>query len=648
MNARLLLIEDSSDDATLVVEALRDHGFEPDWVRVETREALRAMLSERQWDAVLCDYNMPGMTAEEAVKIVREHDQNLPFILVSGTVDASVAVGMMRQGMHEYVMKDDLERLGPAAEREIRDSIHRRNEAIARTELFELQSRFGNTFEQSSVGFAHLDRHGRFVWLNGYLAELLGYDREELLGIAYEKFIFQEDWPEVQKRQDQIVNGSIGEYRIEKRYRRKDGTPIWVMLTLTAIRQEEGVPAYLSAVVQDITSRIVAEQALERREREYRSLVETMSEGLLNLDLEGRLLFANQRFCAMTGYELSELEGKNMVDFFIDPEEQSSVKEKVAVALRGEPSGFQARIHHRDGHEIWIEVSTVPRVNREGEVIGRLSVVSDVTGRRQSEQEQQRLRTQIEELNRIESLGKLAGNMAHEFNNVLMGIQPFTEVIRRLSPGNEKIDQAAQFIFDAVQRGQRVSQEILRFARPAPPERTEMDVDDLLDRVAKVGGGIVGSSHRLLIEAMDQRLRFTIDREQLIQVFTNLMINARDAMEPGGTITIRTECDPAGAKYPFGVVDHPERFVHITFSDTGPGIPPEIGNRIFEPMFTTKRTGTGLGLAIAHQIVTTHEGFIFLDSEIGTGTTFHLFLPLTVGHDVQGEDRMVSSAGSDR
>lgn len=752
MNLRLLLIGDPHEDVTLIVESLREYGLELICERVAASECLRAMLHDRQWDAVLCNYDTPRITAETALEIVRSHDEDLPFILVSGAVSAPLALEMMRQGMHEYVTMDELERLGPAIEREIRQSRHRRSEKIAKAELFELQQRFRDTFEQSSVGFAHLDSSARVIWTNRHLAEMLGYDREELVGLPCDRLTWPEDWPEEQQRQRDLLEGKMDEYRVQKRYRRRDGSPIWSLLTLTAIRAENGALAYLSAVVQDITeqknaeelvrrnenfvrsvldslpfqvavvdregvirqvnstwdeaarngelaspesvgvgtpyldvcpdelreqllkviegdsppigveysshlsererwflmsaaplewsdggavishvditSRVLTEQALERREREYRSIVETMGEGLLSLDLEGRLLFANRRFCEISGYDISELRGRNIVDLLVGAAEQSAVSKQVAKALGGASFAFRTKIRSKDGSERWVDVSTVHRYDSDGRIVGRLSVVSDITEKRASEQEQERLRRQIDELNRIESLGKLAGNMAHEFNNVLMGIHPFTEVIQRLSEGNQKIEQATQFVSDAVQRGRRVSQEVLRFARPTPLERSELAIEHILGQVEQLGRGIVGKDHSLAVEPPAEPWTVSVDREQILQVFTNLMINACDAMSSGGAVTISATRDGSDSRYGFGVVDQPDRYVRLVVSDTGCGMTPDESQKIFEPMYTTKRTGTGLGLAIVHHIMTAHEGYIFVDSRPGEGTSFHLFLPL--------------------
>ncbi|MBW3563663.1 MAG: PAS domain S-box protein [Acidobacteria bacterium] len=293
MKVRILILEDEIDDLTLILESLRDYGFDPEWDRVETAEGLRSMLPERQWEAVLCDYNMPKVTAEEAIRIVKEFDSNLPFILVSGTVHASVAVQMMRQGMHEYVMKDELERLGPALEREIRDATHRRSERVAKAELFELQNRFRDTFEQSSVGIAHLDRESRVIWINRQLAELLGYDRDEIVGLPCERFTWPEDWPEEQARQKALLAGEMREYRVEKRYRRRDGTPIWTFLTLTAIRTEDGQLSYLSAVVQDITDRKRAEERVRTSEMFTRAILDSLPFQVAVVDQEGIIRHIN-------------------------------------------------------------------------------------------------------------------------------------------------------------------------------------------------------------------------------------------------------------------------------------------------------------------------------------------------------------------
>ncbi len=274
-------------------------------------------------------------------------------------------------------------------------------------------------------------------------------------------------------------------------------------------------------------------------------------------------------------------------------------------------------------------------------MIGRLSVVSDITEKRTAAQEQERLRKQIEELNRIESLGKLAGTMAHEFNNVLMGVQPFTEVIRRSAPENQKVQQATQFVVDAVQRGRRISQEILRYSRPTPPERTDVPAAEFVRKLEEFGKGIVRDKHHLLVEPCEAKGSIRIDREQFLQVFTNLMLNACDAMETDGSIEIGATVDESSTHYDFGVVSQPESYLHIAVRDTGVGMPPETAQKIFEPMFTTKRTGTGLGLAIVHQIVTAHGGLIFVETTPGKGSTFHLFLPLT-----NTEERQPTEAAS--
>ncbi|MBW3671228.1 MAG: PAS domain S-box protein, partial [Acidobacteria bacterium] len=400
----------------------------------------------------------------------------------------------------------------------------------------------------------------------------------------------------------------------------------WFLMKAAPLSWSDG-GAVISHV--DITSRVLTERALERREREYRSIVETMGEGLLSLDLEGRLVFANRRFCEISGYSISELRGRNTIDLLVDSAEQPAANKQVQKTLRGASTVFRTKISRKDGSERWVDVSTVPRYDSDGRIVGRLSVVSDITEKRAGEQEQERLRRQIEELNRIESLGKLAGNMAHEFNNVLMGIHPFTEVIRRLSGGNQKIQQATQFVTDAVQRGRRVSQEVLRFARPTPLERTDVEIALILRQVEQMGGGIVANAHSLAVEPSAEPWTVSVDREQILQVFTNLMINACDAMSSGGTITISVTRDRSDSRYGFGVVDQPGHYVHLVVSDTGCGMTPDQSQKIFEPMFTTKRTGTGLGLAIVHQIMTAHEGYIFVDSRPGEGTSFHLFLPLS-------------------
>jgi CheY-like chemotaxis protein len=206
-----------------------------------------------------------------------------------------------------------------------------------------------------------------------------------------------------------------------------------------------------------------------------------------------------------------------------------------------------------------------------------------------------------------------------------MGIAPFVDLIRR---DPKRAETAVDQIARSVARGKRITHDILRFTQPAEPNRSVFDAGSWLQTVALEARSILSSTHEVDVHSREPRIAVDADENQIHQIVMNLLLNARDAMPGGGRITMAVRREPAGAQFPFGIVEAPERFAHFIVRDTGCGIGQETLSHIFEPLYTTKRSGTGLGLAVTHQVVQRHGGEIFVESEVGLGTTFHIFLPL--------------------
>ena len=224
----------------------------------------------------------------------------------------------------------------------------------------------------------------------------------------------------------------------------------------------------------------------------------------------------------------------------------------------------------------------------------------------------------------MSSLGRVAASIAHEFNNVLMGIQPNLEVIRR--KGGEDLRGSIEYILQSVRRGKRVTDEILRFTRPAAPGLQTVSVADFLDKWATENRSVLGSHVTLQLD-VEPDLHMNVDPSQIGQVFTNLALNARDALDgDGGTLTISASLATSFGSFSFGVVKTPDRYVHFRVTDNGCGMTRDQLAHVFEPLFTTKTKGTGLGLAVSYQLVLQHEGYMFVESEVGQGSTFHVFV----------------------
>lgn len=228
---------------------------------------------------------------------------------------------------------------------------------------------------------------------------------------------------------------------------------------------------------------------------------------------------------------------------------------------------------------------------------------------------------QLEQANRVSGLGRVAATIAHEFNNVLMGIQPFAEVIGRKSGGDEKIRRAAEQILGSITRGKRVTQGILRFTQPDEPDMHPIVLCDWLRQLEPEILALIGPHVELVTELPDQTLVILGDSAQLQQVLTNLVLNAREAMSGRGRMHIYVETGKAA------VPASPAGTLAIIVRDNGSGMTSEVLEQIFEPMFTTKRSGTGLGLAIGQQIISRHGGELTVESTVGEGSLFRIRLP---------------------
>jgi two-component system cell cycle sensor histidine kinase/response regulator CckA len=490
---KLLLVEDNPDDARLIELEVRrlDRGVAMQ--RVDTARDLQRILLEDRWDVVIADYSLPGFSGLDALRIVREHDPDVPFILVSGTAGEEQAVEAMRRGAHDYLMKSSLTRLVPALRRELHEARVRRERAAAEDDLRRSEERFRALIENGSDIISMMSRDGRNIYVSPSAQRLLGYTPEEMCAMNPFEIIHPEDRPRI-----------------------------------------------LSVFVQE-------------------------------------------------------------------------------VAKTGSTATKEYRMQHKDGSWRWIE-----SIGRN--LLDHPSVRAVVISSRDTT-ERKLLQEQLAQSERLSGLGRLAATVAHEFNNVLMGILPFGEIIRRAAPDVPRIATAATSILSSVARGRRITQDILRFTQPAVPSIEPLDGKKWLENVTSDLNHMLGDRHTVKLTLSEKELPLFADAQQLTQVVTNVVVNARDAMPEGGTVRLGAVRVHGARVFPFGVIADDNEYVHLQIADEGEGMTSKQIAHIFEPLFTTKKNGTGLGLAVAEQIIKKHDGHIFVESQQGHGTTFHLFIP---------------------
>jgi PAS domain S-box-containing protein len=362
----------------------------------------------------------------------------------------------------------------------------------------------------------------------------------------------------------------------------------------------------------DRTEMRKSEKAVASSESWFRSLIEGSYDLVAAVDYDGYLIYTSPAAQQVLDYTPESLASRAVLDL-VHEEDRLLFEDRLRRTIAtNEPSVATVRFATRNNASRHLEVRFRPGCTPDGTPTIVLNCL-DVT-------ERLRLQREFDSAERLASLGRVASSIAHEFNNVLMGIQPHAELVLRKAPAAEA---HAKSILGSVDRGRRVTQDVLRFTRARTPEVVPLDVAAFLEKLRPELASLLREDIALVIEC-EPRLTLLADGEQLAQAITNLATNARDAMPRGGVLAVR-----ARRRVPEGSVRDPHRYADIAVHDTGLGISEEVKARMFEPLFTTKRGsgGTGLGLNVVYQIARAHGGTVSVESEIGSGATFHLLIP---------------------
>jgi PAS domain S-box-containing protein len=467
---------------------------------------------------------------------------------------------------------------------------------------------------------------GRMTSLNRAFETITGWTRSDWIGRELHALVHAGDHPAVRRAFAAVERGDAL-MPVPVRAFGRDGQLILFEVSF-APRIKDGETVEIFGFARDVTEKSLAEMERVRITRELQLLLESADEGIYTTDADGVTTLVNRAAARMLGYEPPELIGRRAHDVFHHhradgsrlPDDQCGT---MSVLWGGE--GIRVRhevFWSRAGKPIPVEYTAAP-IMEDGRIIGAVVTFNDVSERRNLER-------QLEQAKRMTSLGRLAATIAHEFNNVLMGVLPFVELIRREAGSNERLKTATAHIATSVARGRGITQEILRFTQPAELVVKPIVIREWWAHLHAEARSMLDSRYQLAFEVPEQDYRMLGDPAQLHQVFTNLFLNARDAMPKGGRLTLAAEVCGQEKAAAFDAHGMTESCIHFTVSDTGSGIPAEILPHIFDPLFTTKKGGTGLGLAVAHQVVKRHGGEISAKSVPGEGTSFHVFIPLTL------------------
>ncbi len=613
---RILMLEDVPTDALLIERELRRAKIEFISSCVDTEEGFLRELRAFHPEVVLSDFALPQFDALEALRLLKRERLDLPFILVTGSQSEEVAVSCIKEGADDYILKSSLKRLPSAMLSALRKKEIEREREQAQLALRRSEEHFRSLIENASDVITVLDADGIVRYESASLERVLGYKPDELIGQKIFDYIHEEDRPVIVEKFSRSMRmpGSIstGQYR----FRHRDGS--WKVLE-TIGRNLLGNPqvAGLVANSRDITERVEAEEQI----REQAALLDKAQDAIFVEDLEGRISFWNRSAARLYGWDPEEAIGRatsmllEKADAPFPPEVRADLFEK------GEWHGELYQQTKTDAAVVVESRWTLVR-DSHGHPKSVLVINTDVT-------ERKRLEAQFLRVQRMESIGTLAGGIAHDLNNVLTPLMVAVKMLR-----DEVGGRSGQEILDtletSVHRGAGIVQQVLSFARGVEGERTLLQVKHPLAEVVAIAKETFPRSIQIT-SRIDKNLWPTLgNATQLHQIFMNLCVNARDSMPHGGRLHVEAENVVIDENYARMQADaNPGRYVVITVSDSGTGIPPEVLPRIFEPFFTTKEVGkgTGLGLSTAAGIVRSHHGFMNVYSELGKGTRFRIYLP---------------------
>lgn len=495
--------------------------------------------------------------------------------------------------------------------------------------LRQSMEQFRKLFEEGPVGMAVLSIDLNLIRANAALCNLLGYSEQELKEKGVPGITHPDDMMTDLEHARRLLRGEIPSYQLEKRYIKKTGEIIWGLLTASLVRDETGKILYAIGIVEDVTEEKVATERLRGSEEKYRSLFEDSKDVIFISTPGGKFLDINQAGVELFGYTTKEelLEADIARDLYLDAEDRAAMIK--LLAERGFIKDYEVKVRRKDGKRlIVLETTTVLR-NKRGEAVTYRGILRDVT-------EQRGLEEQLRQAQKMESVGTLAGGMAHDFNNILSIILGYVNALEQVNLPREQHLKGIDSIRKAVERGAGIIRQLLTFAKKTTGEITSIPLNETITDLSRLLEETLPKGIRLVLQLTVANPVLKADENQLQQALLNLCLNAKDAIfskpDEKGTITIQTEVVHGhSVKHRFPRSEDQE-YALIMVQDDGVGMKEEARGRMFEPFFTTKPPGkgTGLGLAVVYGVVNAHKGFIDVESVFGEGTTVNVFLPAQV------------------
>jgi PAS domain S-box-containing protein len=509
----------------------------------------------------------------------------------------------------------------------LRDMTERRQAQLALTES---EQRFRLLVEGVfDYAIYMLDPNGTITNWNKGAERIKGYSADDVIGRHFSIFYTPEDRVAGMPAQALDTARHIGRFEAEGWRLRKDGTRFWASVIIDPIFDEEGEHIGFAKITRDISERKAAEEALADSERQFRTLVSGVTDyALIMLDPNGVVTNWNVGAQKIKGYTAEEIVGQHFSRFYTEVDRSAGVPiralHNAAEHGRYEAEGWRMR---KDGTLFWASVVLDAVHDEDGHLIGYAKITRDITDKRNAQLELQRAHEQLTQAQKMEALGQLTGGVAHDFNNLLMVVSGQAQLLRRRLADDPKALKALDAIELSTRRGEDLTRHLLSFAKRQRLQPVSVALRDRSPGLKELLAASLPSSIEVVVDFPPRLWPVQADISELELALLNLTVNARDAMPNGGQLSVTGHNVTLGEDPADGELKG--EFVAICVADSGQGIPDDILPRIFDPFFTTKEVskGTGLGLSQVYGFAQQSGGEVRVESQLGRGTHFTLYLP---------------------
>ncbi|HIK06362.1 MAG TPA: response regulator [Trichormus sp. M33_DOE_039] len=636
---QVLLVEDNPGDAFLIQELFREVNTAS--INLHTVEQLSEAINlfsdevnSSQFDVMLLDLSLPDSQGIETFIRAYSQAKTIPIIVLTGIDDETLALRAMQEGAQDYLVKGQV--TGDLLVRSMRYAIERQHTEDA---LRQSEERFRVALKNSPIFVFNQDRDLRYTWVYNQRA---GWTEQEMIGKKDCEIMPHLDAQGLTAIKYHVLTTGIGT-RAEVAITTDKGIRYYD-LTVEPLQSESQEIIGITCASIDITEQQIAlkeRQSAEAKIREQAALLDITTDAICVRDLHNQILFWNKGAENLYGWSAQEVIGKNASELlFTEPSPDIEIA-LLHVISQGNWQGELNKVT-KNGKELLVASRWSLVCDEYDKPKSILSVDTDITQKKHLEA--QLLRTQ-----RLESIGTLASGIAHDLNNILTPILAGAQLLPLKFPdADERTQHLLEILEINAKRGADLVKQVLSFARGVEGKRITLQLKHIILELAKILKETFPKSIEIVADIPKELWLISGDSTQLHQVMMNLCVNARDAMSDGGTLTIVAENLLIDENYVrMNLEAKPGPYIVVTVSDTGVGIPEENLDRIFEPFFTTKAVGqgTGLGLSTVIGIVKSHGGFINVDSVVGSGTTFKVYLPAVEGTEIFSPDQLIPFTG---